>query len=134
MSWLQPISTRDLTETQINMYHANMQKHVDTVMGNAVISDVEPANNAPGTKCAAASDHKFDSGISLGKTTMGWRSMHHATTMNGQPQHSDNAYLDGGSGMTFEEAQQLARTATNKQEPEIVKNASAQTQVKLDKR
>lgn len=108
MSWLQPVSTRDWTALQVDAYHANMQSHVDAIMGGSIISDTAPANTAVGTGMAAAGDWKFDSGVALGKSGMNWRPMHHASTMGGKPQSADNAILDGGSGMTLDEAEDIA--------------------------
>lgn len=110
MSWLQPVSTRDWTASQVDAYHANMQSHVDAIMGGSIIPDTAPANTAVGTGMAATGDWKFDSGVALGKAGMNWRPMHHASTMGGKPQSADNAILDGGSGMTLDEAEDIAAT------------------------
>lgn len=133
MSWLQPVSTRDWTALQVDAYHANMQSHVDAIMGGSIISDTAPANTTAGTGMAAAGDWKFDSGVALGKSGMNWRPMHHASTMGGKPQSADNAILDGGSGMTADEAEYIVAThkiplrdkhldglAYRAQDPEIV--------------
>lgn len=108
MFTLQTISTRDWTALQVDEYHANMKSQIHKSMGSSIISDTAPANTAIGTSMAAAGDWKFDSGVALGKSEMNWRPMHHASTMGGLPQFVDKAILDGGSGMTIDEANRIA--------------------------